>query len=64
MYNYDRKLNDIALIKLPYHVKFTEKIYPICLPNKDYIKRNMSTIITGWVYYYIFKNCVFFKFNL
>jgi trypsin len=36
--NYDRKTNknDIAILKLNETVNFTELVFPICLPNKQY----------------------------
>lgn len=45
--NYDRRtnLNDIALLKLRETVKFNEKIYPICLPTKQY---ESNAIVTGF----------------
>lgn len=41
--------NDIALIKLPRPVDYTESIFPICLPEKDYANKDVTTYITGWV---------------
>lgn len=58
-------MNDIALLKLPSPINFTDKILPICLSNEDYAKPKTRTYVTGWVYssfiaqFFIFISAVY-----
>lgn len=46
-YRYPQKYNDIALVKLRRHVKFTKFIRPACLYSKNSIPQTKA-IATGW----------------
>ncbi|KAL4219556.1 peptidase S1 [Mactra antiquata] len=40
---------DIALIKLPYEVKISRSLLPVCLPDENYeIKAGVFGVVTGW----------------
>lgn len=39
---------DIAILTLVESVKFTNKIFPICLPNSEYLPANKPLRVIGW----------------
>lgn len=45
----DSQLNDIALVKLEYHVEYSDVVKPICLPMENYELTNSTEFtLTGF----------------
>ncbi|XP_046862460.1 LOW QUALITY PROTEIN: plasminogen-like, partial [Xenia sp. Carnegie-2017] len=39
---------DVALMKLPTSLNFTERVQPVCLPSRDYFNGNDTCFVIGW----------------
>lgn len=47
-YNPNTITNDVALLRLESPIQFTDKIRPVCLPNKNHNFDNKDAIVAGW----------------